>query len=67
MVQEGYRESIFVPLGRALDLSPIPDMRLAAAAQTQIEQGNAWLAAFYVDRMSDPPQALLDQLSEARR
>ena len=67
MVQEGYRQSIFVPLGRALDLAPIPEMRLAAAAQSQLEQGNTWLAAFYVERMSDPPQALLDQLSAARR
>ncbi len=64
MVQEGYRESIFVPLGRALDLAPIPDLRLAAAAQSQIEQGNRWLARFYVERMSDPPQALVDQLDE---
>ncbi|MBO6938137.1 MAG: hypothetical protein JJ863_24425 [Deltaproteobacteria bacterium] len=66
MVQEGYRESVFVPLGRALELAPIPDGRLAAAARSQLEQGNAWLAGFYVDQMSDPPQALREQVNAAR-
>lgn len=62
LVQEGYQRSALVPLGRALDLAPLPDMRLAAAAQAQLDHGNEWLAAFYLERMADPPRALLDQL-----
>ena len=47
MVVAGYREAALVPLGRSLDLDPLPAQRLQAAARVQQNLGNEWLVEFY--------------------
>ena len=62
MVQAGYRRAALFPLGRALDLSPLDDLRLGQAALVQVSNGNRWLAAFYASRMSRVPPELARRL-----
>jgi len=58
MVQAGYRRAALFPLGRALDLAPIGDLRLGQATVVQLDNGNLWLAEFYASRMSQVPPPL---------
>lgn len=51
----GYRDATLLALGRSLDLAPVADERLERAAAIQLEQGNAWLARYYLTRMGRPP------------
>ncbi|MBX3250589.1 MAG: tetratricopeptide repeat protein [Myxococcales bacterium] len=67
MVDAGYRDAALVPLGRALDLAPISFERLENAARVQLQNGNAWLARFYVSRLSGPSaDPRLEMLREER-
>ncbi|MCB9624784.1 MAG: hypothetical protein H6723_15840 [Sandaracinus sp.] len=54
MLELGYRDAALVPLGRALDLDPLPQELLENAARVQLERGHEWLARFYVSRLPAP-------------
>jgi hypothetical protein len=58
MEREGYREPVMLALAQSFALDPLPDARLARAAEVQLEQGDVWLARFYVSQMAEPPDAL---------
>lgn len=55
MVALGYRDALYLPLARSLDLEPVADDRLENAALVQLRGHRQWLARFYVSRMSRRP------------
>ncbi|MEM9067650.1 MAG: hypothetical protein AAGE52_04065 [Myxococcota bacterium] len=55
MVVAGYRDAALIPLGRAMELTPMSPERIERAALSQLRHGNEWLVRFYVERMSRPP------------
>lgn len=66
MVVAGYRDAALVPLARSFELAPVTADRLESAAIVQLDEGNEWLARFYVGQMQrQPVQARLRDLVDA--
>ncbi len=55
LMQLGYQRGVLAVLARSLDLQPLEPERLENAALIQLQQGNEWLARFYVSRLGRPP------------
>ncbi|MFO0710405.1 MAG: tetratricopeptide repeat protein [Sandaracinus sp.] len=55
MSEQGYRNAMTYVLSRALDLEPVRDDQLEHAIAVQLENGNLWLARFYLSRMTSRP------------
>ncbi len=55
MSEQGYRQAMTYVLARSLDLEPVRDDQLEHAIAVQLQEGNFWLARFYLSRMQDRP------------
>lgn len=64
MVDDGYRRAVMLALDYSFRQAPISDEQLERAAGIQLEYGEAWLADYYLSRMSRPPitPALLERV-----
>jgi tetratricopeptide (TPR) repeat protein len=69
MLQSGHVRALELPLGRALQLRPVPDDVLEHAAMAQLAQGQPSVALFYVRQLRRPTQdaALRTLADDARR
>jgi protein O-mannosyl-transferase len=56
MAEAGYRRAVFAALDHSFALDPIDDDTLERAALIQLQRRHAWLADYYVSRMSRPPR-----------
>lgn len=59
MNEQGYRTSMTYVLSRSFDLEPVRDDQLEHAIAVQLENGNLWLARFYLSRMQNRPLSAL--------
>jgi tetratricopeptide (TPR) repeat protein len=55
MSDQGYRQAMTYVLARSLDLEPVRDDQLEHAIAVQLQNGNLWLARFYLSRMQGRP------------
>ncbi len=59
MNEQGYRQAMTYVLSRSFDLEPVRDDQLEHAVAVQLENGNLWLARFYLSRMQNRPLSSL--------
>jgi tetratricopeptide (TPR) repeat protein len=55
MVDQGYQDAAAYVLGRSLDLDPVSNERLERAILVQLRGGNAFMARFYLSRLTSRP------------
>jgi tetratricopeptide (TPR) repeat protein len=55
MSDQGYRDAMTYVLARSLDLEPVRNDQLERAIAVQLQEGNLWLARFYLSRMTERP------------
>lgn len=68
LLKAGYVRAFELPMGRVLQLAPIPDDALEHAAALQFEQNQPSVALFYLEHMQRPTQApLLQALAQRAR
>ncbi len=67
LAESGYRRSVTLAMDYSMAQSPIPDEQLERAAVVQLERGHAWLADYYVSRLTRPPilPALVERAQSA--
>jgi hypothetical protein len=68
LLRAGYVRAFELPMGRALQLAPMPDDALEHAAALQFEHNQPAVALFYLERMQRPTQQpVLQALAQRAR